>query len=416
MATLAQDLDAERAVLGSLLLHPPGVNQVSKLAAEHFYDLRHAKILAAVRTVVDDADSANIDALMVSGELARTGDLGRVGGGPYLHELMNACPVAGNLGYYVSRVEKAATRRRLKIIAAQLDQAADHPDHDVVLDQAASLALSLGMTVDDRDDEGGRIEGLSTLREFLDESDSEFDWIIPGLLERMDRVLVVASEGAGKSTLARQIAVMLAAGRHPFDWSLRIPAQRTLIVDLENPPPLVRRKIRSLVDPHRADETWNDERAHRFTRPGGINLRSRTDQALLDRVLTRTAPAFVSFGPLYKAFVEAGDKAEQAAGEVAGFLDRMRAKHQVALWIETHAPLDQNGHRSLRPLGSGVWSRWPEFGIALHKADPSDPKSGLLVKSFRGHRDERAWPEALTRNTSAMPWRAHYANNLGGAA
>ena len=51
--------------------------------------------------------------------------------------------------------------------------------------------------------------------QFLDEKvDLSYDWVIPNLLERGDRVIIVAEEGAGKTTLARQVA-LLKFGRYP---------------------------------------------------------------------------------------------------------------------------------------------------------------------------------------------------------
>jgi len=59
--------------------------------------------------------------------------------------------------------------------------------------------------------------------------------------------------------------------------------------------------------------------------------------------------------------------------------------------------------RDLRPLGSGVWQRWPEFGISL-RADPEN-RGELKVGRFRGDRDERQWPMRLTRPAWGEPWR-----------
>jgi hypothetical protein len=57
------------------------------------------------------------------------------------------------------------------------------------------------------------------LWQFLGTADDEFDWIVPGLIERGDRLMLTGFEGLGKSMLTRQLAVTMAAGLHPFRWA-----------------------------------------------------------------------------------------------------------------------------------------------------------------------------------------------------
>jgi replicative DNA helicase len=135
--------------------------------------------------------------------------------------------------------------------------------------------------------------------------------------------------------------------------------------------------------------------------PGGIDLRRPHDQHMVDRAIRETGAQFVALGPMYKSFLEGGEKAETVNGQVARILDRYRERYGITLWLETHAPMEQNGQRSLRPLGSGVWTRWPEFGLALRKNSKNPMR--VDVGRFRGDRDERAWPHHLERS-SPWPW------------
>ena len=84
-------------------------------------------------------------------------------------------------------------------------------------------------------------------------------------------------------------------------------------------------------------------------------------------------------------------------------LDRIRELYGVALWLEHHAPLGNSlSGRDLRPMGSAVWMRWPEFGYAL-SPDPTAPRPEYEVKQWRGPRDDRAWPARLRRG-SLLPF------------
>jgi replicative DNA helicase len=70
--------------------------------------------------------------------------------------------------------------------------------------------------------------------------------------------------------------------------------------------------------------------------------------------------------------------------------------------METHAPHGGSFGRDLRPFGSSVWLRWPEFGIGIH-TDPDDDRNYLL-KHWRGPRDVRPWPSVLCRGAGPWPW------------
>lgn len=395
-------IEAERALIGALLAGPRAVESVGTLTIDDFADHRHGAIFAALRAAVD-RDRASADILVVLDDLRRAGQLPQLGNGALLHDLMGACPAPGNAPWYAGKVREHAQRRRIAALGARLSQIAEGHDLDTVLDNAATLLLELQVSVDAPATEQP-VAGLSTLESFVDETDEQYDWVIPGLLERQDRVIVVAGEGAGKSTLGRQIAVLTAAGRHPFEPDTAIPPQRTLIVDLENPPALVRRKTRHLVDRARNLGIWADGRAFRWTKPGGLDIRRAADARLLERVIAETRPALLVLGPLYKAFASHGDGPEQTADEARAVLDRLRERYGLTMWLEHHAPLAQQGQRDLRPFGSALWSRWPEFGLALRK-DRNVRERLMHVEWFRGSRDERSWPAALERDTT-WPWRA----------
>lgn len=386
---------AESAVLGALLIDPTLITSLGSLTASDFYRPANTTIFAAIREAVDSG--ARVDQLVVMETLRARGDLQRVGGAPYLHELEASVPSTGNATFYARIVQQAATRRRLLEYATQLRQACVSPDLEDALDRAAELSLAIGTLVDDLPVKD--TDPLSDVYEwgaFASEASHTHDWVIPGLIERMDRVVVVASEGAGKSTWARSVATMLGQGIHPLNPNLRIPPKRVLIVDLENPPALIRRKARGLVDSAvKAGGNWATERVWVWSRPGGVNLRKAADQALLDRVVAHVRPALICLGPLYKAALGGGDRGEQVAAETAAALDRIREKHGAALWLEHHAPLSQQGHREMRPVESGLWSRWPEFGIAL-RADGEKHLHRFRVERFRGDREARCWPDYLT--------------------
>lgn len=235
--------------------------------------------------------------------------------------------------------------------------------------------------------------------DFLNESDKDnYEWVIPGLIERSERVIVVAAEGVGKTMLARQVGILCSAGIHPFSFQ-EIPRVKTLSVDLENPERIIRRTSRSIALQAMHHSKQDSLDAFILTKPSGMDLLHARDRAILEEALDEVKPHMLIIGPLYKAFIDPGGRTSEAiAVEVAKYLDTIRTVYNCALWIEHHAPLGSSGTtRDLRPFGSAVWSRWPEFGISL-QPDPTVVGEYVYdIRHFRGARDERQWPLKIKR-------------------
>jgi hypothetical protein len=276
---------------------------------------------------------------------------------------------------------------------AQLGE--DGADMDDTLTTAARESLALDLLIDETID--GPVDGLSTWDEFLNQPDRLEDWIVPGLLERQDVVMVLSRPGTGKSWLSRQVALAVASGVHPFRPETRIEAQRTLLVDLENPPQMVRRQSRAMVHSLARLGTWNADLAHLWAQPGGINIRKHADAQLFERVIAETRPALVAIGSLYNVFERGRDDWDTAAEETKAVFNRLRGRYRCAFWIEHHMP---KGAEQKNPFGSSVWERWPGFGRVIDRRGDNVYE---LARTFRGDRDVREWPAGLERG-GPLPW------------
>lgn len=256
--------------------------------------------------------------------------------------------------------------------------------------QAPALAPP---TVDPTDDTPPDIYDL------LAKPDDPFDWVVEGLLERHDRVILTGGEGKGKSTFLRQFAVKIAAGLNPFTDD-EIPPVRTLIVDLENSERQIRRKMRPLVDLANDGNDLDRQMLFVVPRPQGLNLFDAPDLDWLGQQLDTHRPEVLIIGPLYK--MADGDPTEEAhAKAISGAIDAVRVAYRCAVVIEAHSPHGTPKNRPLRPYGASLWLRWPEFGIGLTDAGQ--------LQHWRGQRDERSWPVALERSAEygvGWPWTA----------
>lgn len=256
-------------------------------------------------------------------------------------------------------------------------------------------------------DEASKVDLAPDLWEFIASQDAPYDWIVPDRLERGDRLMLTGFEGLGKSVLTRQLAVTIAAGIDPFDWRKPIGPKRVLFIDCENSVRQSRRRFRPLAEASvRGHHPVPEGGLRLIHRPEGIDLTRDEDAAwLIERVVAHR-PDVLFIGPFYRLH-KANINEELPARRAVAVLDLARVTVDCALIIETHAGHGQPGaRRSVRPAGSSLLLRWPEFGYGLRPAGDEKDHRHVQVQPWRGQRDERDWPEYLTwGDPDGWPWQ-----------
>src|SRR6201982_1359353 len=110
--TPPHDIAPERCVLGGMLLSKDAISDVLEVIRPHdYYRPAHQIIHEVILDLYGRGEPA--DAVTVAAELTRNGDIGRMGGAPYLHTLIASVPTAANAGYYARIVRERAILRRL---------------------------------------------------------------------------------------------------------------------------------------------------------------------------------------------------------------------------------------------------------------------------------------------------------------
>ncbi len=212
------DIDAEEAVLGSLLIDGSAIHQVTgKLQPTDFYSERNLAVYQA-STELYQRNSA-INQVTVAQELSHLGKLEESGGGAYLSHLINSCPTALDIADYAMIVARLGLMRRLIKAADRINEIgyrAD-PDVDASLDQAEDILYKLRHGQSPRD----FVHIWKVLEKYLEaptESDLErqalpfvptdftgLDDLLGGL-QRSDLLILAARPSMGKTSLALNIA------------------------------------------------------------------------------------------------------------------------------------------------------------------------------------------------------------------
>lgn len=215
---LPQDLDAERSVLGGMLLSKDAIaDVVETLGTPDFYRPAHQAVFDAILHLYGQGEPA--DPITVSSELERRGELVRVGGAPYLHTLIATVPTAANAAYYAEIVgEKAVLRRMVESgtriaqlgyngkAGAELDEVIDQAQKSVLEATARRGMKELKLTGDTMQATLDRLDGLASgVQMGVPSGLIDLDDITNGF-QGGQMIIVAARPGIGKSTLGLDIA------------------------------------------------------------------------------------------------------------------------------------------------------------------------------------------------------------------
>jgi replicative DNA helicase len=215
-----QNVDAEQALLGSLLLDGEAIYHVIEhVRTSDFYKDAHRIIYDCFLTLNERNEP--VDLVTLVEELRRRGDLDKVGGLSYVASLANTVPTAMNAAYYAKIVEEKALLRSLISVSTKIAQHGYEQDLEAaeIIDEAEKMIFSVTQRkaregfVSMRDvvveafEQIGRVKsqdgvtGLPTFR--------NLDHYLSGL-QRSDLVIVAARPAMGKTSFCLNVAQNLA--------------------------------------------------------------------------------------------------------------------------------------------------------------------------------------------------------------
>ncbi|MCH1491106.1 MAG: replicative DNA helicase [Luminiphilus sp.] len=240
-----QSIEAERSVIGGLLLSPDGWDAIAELvAAEDFYRPEHRAIFRQIAKLVDLGQP--VDVITVADRLLATGELEAAGGHTYLAELAETTPTAANIRAYAKAVHERAVLRKLIGAAQDIATTGFHPEGrtaEELLDEAERRIMQISEEgpktggaramepllqgalerIEELFQSGGDITGLTT--GFID-----LDRMTSGLQDS-DLVIVAGRPSMGKTSFAMNL-VENAAGHTEkpiLVFSMEMPAEQLVI-------------------------------------------------------------------------------------------------------------------------------------------------------------------------------------------
>ncbi len=216
--TLPHNLDAEKSVLGAILIHNEAFNHAAELIdSGDFFRDAHRRIFDKMVVLSERGDA--IDFITLKEELSRAGELDEIGGPAYIASLADGVPRSANVEYYARIVKEKATLRNLihsaNKILIEAYEAEQEPD--LLLDEAERAIFAIAedriragfvplrdlvqdsfATIEKLQQHKGLVTGVPSGFVDLDEMTSG--------LQPSDLILVAARPSMGKTSFVLNIA------------------------------------------------------------------------------------------------------------------------------------------------------------------------------------------------------------------
>ena len=213
-----QDLDAEKSVLGSLMIDKNAISKVADiLSSQDFYASAHQKIYRAILNLFNKNEP--IDILSVTSVLKTEKEIEEIGGSSYLGDLINVVPSSAHIGHYAKIVREKRVLRDLISISSELQEMVFEKGTSAenLIDQAEQKIFSVSLKSSDRNfipikeelkEAYERMEKLHQGEKRLRGVTTGFDDLDNYLsgFQRSDLIILGARPSLGKTTLALDIA------------------------------------------------------------------------------------------------------------------------------------------------------------------------------------------------------------------
>ncbi|MEV5030019.1 replicative DNA helicase [Paenibacillus sp. LPE1-1-1.1] len=213
-----QNLEAEQAVIGAILLHAEAlITAMERVRSEDFYSGPHRQIYEAMVEIAEN--NQPVDLVTLTAHLQDQHLLEEIGGVSYLAKLANSVPTAANIDYYAQIVEEKSMLRRLIRTATNIvsDGYANSEDVGVLLGDAEKKILEIS----NRRSGSGFISIRDVLMEVFEKVEqlyqdkggttgipsgfTDLDRMTAGF-QRSDLIIVAARPSVGKTAFALNVA------------------------------------------------------------------------------------------------------------------------------------------------------------------------------------------------------------------
>jgi DnaB-like helicase N terminal domain/AAA domain len=246
---LPQNIDAERSVLGAILLDNATLNallqETPALNSGDFFHDHHQRLFHAMVTMKEHDHP--IDLVTLVEHLHSSNQLTSAGGHAYIASLMDGVPHVTNTAHYARIIKEKARLRGIIHLTHAIQQSALDPQADLadVQHRMAQFVVSSANTLTTTNGNGHIGHDLM---DFLNIDFPQPEHLIEGIIPRADKVMIVAMPHRLKSFLTMGLALAATRpGTALGKLEVKKPV-RTMLMQVEDAPGEVQKRLRSFLE------------------------------------------------------------------------------------------------------------------------------------------------------------------------
>lgn len=348
MTDIPHDDIIERATLGALLLQPHRVVEIADLSPLVFWGERNRVVYIGMADCL--RRHKKLDPVLLLSTLKETGRDEAAGGGAYIGQLLDSGARGANLDAYSERLRDLELRRAAIQGANEVATLAAQDG----VDAAIAALKHYAATIQRRAVWEPMAVDMSRL---LEDEVPPIPWLVDGWLGQGDLATLAGEWATGKSIVAMDLAISVAAG---LSWMGRIPVVTpgpVLYLDEENNPHNAHRRLARMVRGRDIDPVLARELPIRYLSRNRIHLEDRRSKDMVRREIDRSKAKLVVLDSLIRFHRRNENKSDEMAAFYADAVAPLIAEFGVAILTLDHmrkpGENDKGADTAHRLRGSG---------------------------------------------------------------
>jgi hypothetical protein len=358
--TIPQSLDAEKAVLSSILINPKYslALAASVIDVPHFVHPSHALIFSTLFRLWNH--NKPVDLVTLTTELLERKCLDNAGGAGALAELQTFVPTASNIEYYLDILKEKYAARRLLEISSLIKDEASAPKADLagLLDSVTKQLKTI-----QAGSKAGALPPLDDMSSLIGDSlPKPPTELVEGILHRGSKLIIGGTSKGRKTFSLMDLGISVATGTKW--WGCQTIQGKVCYINFEIQKPFFAKRFEDICKKKGA--TPSPGMFMCWTLRGLVDGIEKMADDIIKRLLEENY-VLIIFDPIYKAL---GNRDENKAGDVASMLNELEA-----IAVKTGAAIAFGAHYSKgnqaakdsmdRIGGSGVFARDPDAILTM---------------------------------------------------
>lgn len=389
-AGLPANLDAERTILGAILLDDSAIKEAKEVICSDDFSLdSHRRIFLRMGELSDAA--MPVDIVTLKNELGKHKETESIGGVAYLASLTEGLPRRPVISEYIRIIkDKSIARRLMGISYSAIARAADQSEEAVsTLEFVEREILTL------REDSRLLLRTRNPIpffvgaRTFITSAPDVVDWTVEGLIQKEGNGLVLGDSGSSKSLLVFHLAMHMVAGVSWFQHKIKERVKVGLVAR-EDAPGLSQNRLKRLLKgaPESVkmflsgldleDWLYINTRSQRES----WTLQSNPDLVDIIESIKERQIQFVFFD-VFRDLWEGNENDNQETARVLASAKRISREGKCQVCIIHHLSKSDRGTIFDRARGGGI-NGWKEWGIGVTVENP-DAEPRNLIRKIQFH-------------------------------